>query len=157
MRAFMKRMILLLSVGGSLAFSPLAASAHGGVGFCFWPLWPLSLGVGVGLGCAASTYHSCSSAYSYGPAAYAYTTPPVYAAPPIPAAPVVVETPAPANPAWVPSTPGAGHWVPDPAPYSYSENAAPKPRAAAALSPQSVTVTTSPGNVKVYVVSYPTR
>jgi len=155
----MKRMMLMMSVAASLAAAPLTASAHGGFGFCLWPLWPLSVGLGFSLGCA-STYHaSCPDyGYCYRSSVYAYTPPTVYTTPAIPVASAPVEAPAPVTPVWVPSTPGAGHWVPDPTPYSYSENAAPKPRVATTPStPPSVTVTHSPGNVKVYVVTYPNR
>ena len=114
-----------------------------------------AIGFGIGASCAGPAY-GCAYGYpgcAYPQPAYASDPPANYAlaatASPAPAAPPVAETPA-----WVPSTPGAGHWVPDPEPYSYTPGPTVKRTSAvSAGTPQTVTVSRSAGGVPVYSVN----
>ena len=150
----MKRIGLVLSIGLSLCAGSLNVQAHG----CgFWPFWGFGLGLGVGAALSWPAY-SCAyayPAYTYGYPPYAYA-PPAYAYdPPVAQAPVRTPPPPapqpPPPPVWNPSTPGAGHWVPDPTPYRYVPSSA--AGAAATSPPETVTVTRSVGGVPVYTVS----
>jgi hypothetical protein len=159
-----------------------------GYGYGCFPWWPLAtFGLGFGLG-ALTQSHAPEYVYAYPAytayPAYSYTTyapaqpvyaqahapaQPVYAksAPPrpaktVPAASTTANVAAVANPrpaaSWVPSTPGAGHWVPDPKPYSYTEVATPKKTAIADNRAvpgvvETVTIKNSPGAVRVVVVN----
>jgi hypothetical protein len=133
---------------------------------CCWGFWPsFSIGFGLGglFGCSVGLGPGCycgwgcgHPAYSYaypGPAyPYAYAPPATYLDPPAAAlGPVKAPEPTP----WVPSTPGAGRWVPDPAPYSYTPApSAPKPAEAKAPLRQVVTSTCSPEGIPVYTITY---
>jgi hypothetical protein len=161
-----------------LCTSGAGFEAHAcGVGFSFCVPF-LSFGIGLGLGapCAGPAY-GCAygyPAYTYAQPAYACAPPASYI-PPVaaaPAAPAVAETPV-----WMPSTPGPGHWVPNPEPYNYVPGqTAGRPNAAGTersqttvvapnsqtpdsklqtrtASRQTVSISTSPGGVPVYFVS----
>jgi len=146
---------LTLSAGG------MNARAHGGgcYGGCFWPFIPLAFGIGAAVAAAASSHSQ--PVYVYAPPSYPYYSPPVSSAPASaaaayePAANHLVAASQP-PPVWFPSSPGAGHWVPDPMPYSYAtralvNNGVKRPTAREG---QTVTVTHSPGTVPVYVISH---
>jgi hypothetical protein len=116
------------------------------------PCISLGVGLGLGLGCSYPVYECgygwpaytyAQPTYTYGPAAD-YPSPAATA----PAAPVVSQPSA-----WAPTTPGVGHWVPDPAPYRYTPApAARRTSAAAPPAAETVTVTSSLGGVPVYRV-----
>ncbi len=178
----MKKLAIALIAVLTLSSSAVAG-LHGGVGFRFggghyrhwqgggrfWAPFGLGLGLGALLSwplyygpdyyCAPGYdfwYASPYPAYSYVPAppASLYRPPAVHysATVPIPDPP----KPAPqasATTAWVPADRGAGKWVPDPAPYSYTPGAA-KPSAQAPFSetPCVVTITHSAGGVPIYIV-----
>jgi hypothetical protein len=148
MKKFALAVSLLLVLGGK-------AMAYGCC--CFWPGFGIgvglggfcgfSLGLGLGgLGCGCYCgpgypAYGCAysqPAYGYGYGAPAYGYPANYIAPPAPAP----------SYDWVPSTPGAGHWVPEPAPYRYT------PACALPRLRQAVTVTRSPDGIPVYSISY---
>jgi hypothetical protein len=157
----MKKFALVLSMACLTAGSALA---HGCWGFCGGPF--LSIGIGPCLGfsvgcgpayawgCPASSYVCRQPYYPYYPAAVYDPVPVRVVAPasmPVyPLAPQVASTPT-----WVPSTPGAGRWVPDPAPYSYVP---PTPRPAAARAATAghpiVSILRSPEGIPVYFVSH---
>ncbi len=158
----MKRMVLILSLAislsGTLVYAqPPPGPWHGGPGPCGPGPWGfvgplLGLGVGFGLGAAWSCNHPREYYYSY--PAYPYS-PPVYYSQPQAGAPATPAAPVPRQPTvWVPSSPGAGEWVPDPTPYTYAAtpitNSTP---AKVQTTPQTVTVTRSAGDVPVYVVN----
>lgn len=158
----MKRIALALGAALTLLANPITVNAHGGC-FGFWPFWPLAFGTGIALGTAA--YHdSCYyPRYVYAGPPYAYY--PYRAAPttyvttvPGAPAPIVNDMPAPPTSApaadWVPSSPGPGHWVPDPHPYAYAPGK-PEQRLPVAAMPaaQTVTVTSSPGKVPIYTIT----
>jgi hypothetical protein len=142
-----KRLFLGATIVLGLGMGSMSARAHGG--YCygpgFWPLIPLAFGIGAALSCAAN-----SQSYTY--PTYGYNLP-VVSNPP---AETSYAAPAPQNPLWIPSTPGAGHWVPEPTPYRYipaeRTNMVSKARAIGATT-QTITITHSAGNVPVYVVS----
>jgi len=136
---------LVLALGGN-------AMAHG----CWhcWGFWPsFSVGIGLGgvFGCSLGVRPGCSCycgcgypAYScdYSQPAYAYAPPANYVDPPQPSA-------------WVPSTPGAGRWVPDPTPYSYTPAVtAPRPAEPKTALRQVVAITRSGDGIPVYSISY---
>jgi len=154
----MKRIVLGLAVAATLCTSSINVRAYGCYygGPCFWPFWPLALGAGIALGSSIAYSHSYSSpTYVYAPPPYAYS----YSQPAntyssstsVQPASVQHDSSAPApvyaevSP-WIPSTPGAGHWVPDPSPYTYGAARAP-------VVVETVTVTNSIGGVPVYTVS----
>ena len=151
----MKRTALILGIVLTLSGSTTNLRAHGGC-YGFWPFWPLALfGAGLAVASVASansspTYVYAPPAYPYG-YAYSYAQPQhSYAAPPAqaPAAPAHYEVAS-----WVPSTPGAGHWVPDPTPYSYNPAVETKVVVSAPEPATLVTVNRSAGNVPVYTVA----
>lgn len=134
----MKRLSLILAVALTLGTGSMNVRAHGcggwggwhggcGWGGCGW--WPLAtFGIGLGVGTAvgyasaprypAYSYSYVYPAYAYAPPSSAYVVPVgSYARQPV-NTPVVA--PAPQVAVWVPSTPGAGKWVPDRNPYSYT-------------------------------------
>jgi hypothetical protein len=155
----MKRTALILGIVLTLSGSTSNLRAHGGGGcYGFWPFWPLAL-FGAGLAVASVASAHSSPTYVYVPPAYpyGYAQPQhSYVAPP---AQAPAATSAPAAPthyeiaSWVPSTPGAGHWVPDPTPYSYNPGIQTKIIVSAAEPATLVTVNRSPGNVPVYTVT----
>lgn len=152
----MKTKRFVLGVAVALFTSTAAFQAQAcGVSFGFsLPFLSFGIGLGIGAPCAWPAYR-CGypyPAYAYAHPAYAYNQPindipPVAAASP---APAVAETPP-----WVPSTPGAGHWVPDPEPYAYAPVAVAKktPASTAVLTQNKVTVTKSPEGVPVYILT----
>ena len=146
----MKSFRLLLGVALTLVMGTISSQAHG-CGYCFpWPL--LTFGLGVGLGAAVSSPHYVYPTSTYVPAAY--VPPPVSYAPPATASPApVAQTAPPPAPLWVPSTPGAGHWVQDPAPYRYEPAVTARTVTPPPPRPHQVTVTDGPGSVRVYVVN----
>ncbi len=155
----MKTIRLILGTALILCTSTVRAPAHGcGFGFYVGIPFLVGIGFGIGAGCAYPAY-GCAyhyPAYPYYPhPAYAYNPPANYAPPlaatpePSPAAPVVTQ-----SPVWVPSTPGAGHWVPDPQPYQYAPPVAAKPPPSATSDPaQTVTVTKSPEGIPLYIIT----
>jgi hypothetical protein len=146
----MKRISLILSLALALWTGGMNARAQGCCGF--WPFIPLVMGLGFGLAAAASSQSHAYPAYVYAGPTYSYYYPPA-AANPTPAAPYVnTEV---RSDVWIPSTSGAGHWVPDPTPYQYSEaQTAPSFKVPVRdNSGYTVTVARSPGKVPVYVVS----
>ena len=154
----MKRMALILGTVLALSGSAGNARAHGCYGF--WPFWPLALGATIAIASAASAHSSPT--YVYAPPAYPYGYPYSYPQPhnssgPQSAQPSSLDS-APAFSTfeqashWTPSSPGTGHWVPDPTPYNYAAGVQPKAVASLEASSQVVTVTRSNGNVPIYVV-----
>ncbi len=146
----MKTKSLVLGVAvalfsGTVAFQAQACGVHFGFSLPF-----ISFGIGLGLGapCAWPAY-----GYGYPHPAYACNEPANY----IP--PMADTAPAPAvaqTPAWVPATPGVGHWVPDAEPYAYEPvaTAANKaPASAPVVTENTVSTTKSPGGVPVYIVT----
>jgi len=153
----MKKTGLTLSLAFALCTNALA---HGHLHV--WGCWPpFSIGIGLGTicgwslhSCPAYCYHYSYPAYScaYSPPSYASAPPANYVAP---AATVPSPRTAPAPSDWVPSTPGAGEWVPDPTPYRYTPPvAAKKPVRPKAAPAQMVTVTRSPEGIPVYIISH---
>jgi len=128
------------------------ARAHGCYGPCFWPVFPFALGLGLGVAAAAASQSHSYPAYVYTAPSYSYN-------------PTAVSDPAPSSGAgnalvnpevWVPSTSGPGHWVPDPAPYAYSQlpRANSNPQTTVnATGPRTVSLIHTAGSVPVYVVS----
>jgi len=137
------------------------AMAHGH--WCGWGFWP-RLSIGFGLGAVFGISLRCGPDYwsdsrcpvytcPYSQPACDYATPVYDPPPPAPAAFTPDKAPSPAD--WVPSTPGAGHWVPDPAPYRYTPPAAVRRTAGARPVPrQTVTVTRSREGIPIYSISY---
>jgi hypothetical protein len=150
--------------------------------FPFWPL--LSFGLGFGLGAATAHSQPAQYTYVYPSyAAYpssGYTSyapaQPVYAQTYRPAQPTYAQNSQPrtvrtvaavsqrptvtamarpqSSPAWAPSTQGAGHWVQDPEPYSYSPLAATRKTEPASMpATETVSISQAPGSVRLVVVS----
>jgi len=157
----MKRVALIVGIALTLSGGTGNLRAHGGC-YGFWPFWPLAVGAGIAIASIASAHSQASPVYVYEPPGYPYAN--GYA----PAHPAPGSTPAPqssvsGNPpaessaadltAWVPSSPGPGHWVPDPQPYSYDpahgRNSTVAPVVPAS---QTNTVARSVGGVPVYTV-----
>lgn len=160
-----KRLALLFGLVFSLAGPTAGYGYHGyayygGHGCGGWSFVPgLALGLGFGTlwsSYACRDYPSYSYSYYYPSPSYVYsqpsTTPPSTTAPGS-SAQVEASQPAqsPEPQPWVPSTPGAGSWVPDPQPYSYSptQNTPPKP-ANSRVPSQATAITTSAGGVPVF-------
>lgn len=135
--------------------TPRAYAGHwhsfGGRGCDLWPLFPLGIGLGIGL-----SYLDYRASWGY-PSYYVYSSPqPVYVsappAVPAPAAPAPAPVPPVVErPAWVPSSPGPGVWVPDTAPDRYVGG--PSTPVKETLPPPTLTVgsaTKSAGGVPVY-------
>ena len=156
----MKKIGLTLSLVLALCGS---AMAHGCWHVCgFWPSFSIGVGLGGAFGCSvACPCCCCTCGYPY--PAYSY----VYAQPSYPYAyapaanyfdpPAAVPSPAraPELTGWVPSTRGAGGWVPDPTPYSYRPPvSATGPAQAKPALRQVVTSTCSPEGIPVYTISY---
>jgi hypothetical protein len=145
------RFVLCVALVLSAATSSFQARACGFGFHVGLPCVSLGVGLGLGLGCSYPVYEC-----GYGWPAYAYAQP-TYAYPAAdypspaaiaPAAPVVSQ-PA----AWVPGTPGVGHWVPDPTPYRYTPALGAKQTSAASAPPaETVAVTSSLGGMPVYRV-----
>jgi hypothetical protein len=133
---------LVLALGGN-------AVAHGCCGF--WPSFSIGIGIGAVFGCSLGVgpgcYCYCGCGYpayscAYPQPAYAYAPPANYFDPPQPSA-------------WVPSTPGAGRWVPEPTPYSYTPAVtATRPAEPKTALRQVVTMTRSGDGIPVYSISY---
>ena len=127
----------------------------------FWPSFSRGIGLGGVFGCSLSLSPACGCYFgcanpvyscAYPQPAYAYVPGSSYAAPPL-----VIPSPAqpPEPPAWVPSTPGAGRWVPDPTPYCCTPCAtASRPAEVKTAPPHVVTVTRSPEGIPVYSIGY---
>ncbi len=156
MKKFALTLSLVLALGAN-------AMAHGHWHVCgFWPSFSVGIGLGGVFGCSLGTWPGCcycgsgypAYGYAYSQPSYAYAYPPPanYVDSPA-AAPSPARAPEPSY--WVPSTPGAGRWVPDPTPYSYTPAvSATRPAQATAALRQVVTVTTSPDGIPVYNISY---
>jgi len=154
----MKRTALILGIALTLSSSTGNLRAHGGC-YGFWPFWPLALGAGIAIASAASA-HSTPT-YVYVPPAYPYgygypqphySSPQPTQPPPAAAAPAIESIELASR--WVPSSPGVGHWVPDPEPYNYAAGVQTKVIASRAqpLKPL-VIVNRTRGDVPVYVVT----
>ena len=130
---------------------------------CFWPSFSIGIGLGGIFGCSLGVGPGCycycgcgcpaySCAYSRPAYAYSYAPAANYIAPPA-AVPGPARAPEPSP--WVPSTPGAGRWVPDPTPYSFTPaaTATTLPEAKPALR-KVVTMTRSRDGIPVYTISY---
>jgi hypothetical protein len=154
----MKRISLILGIALTLSSSTANLRAGGCGGCCaFWP-FALALGAGVAIASAASAHSSPT--YVYVPPPYPYGYPQSHAPasqqpaqnPPVSSAPAMSYVELGAH--WVPSSPGAGHWVPDPTPYVYEPVAQSKLVATSARpTTQLVTVNQLPGQVRVYTVT----
>jgi len=155
----MKRTALLLGI--ALTLSGSTANVRAG-GCCFWPFWPVAFGT-IAIASIAAAHSSPSPTYVYVPPAYPYG----YAYPQLqhPANPPLPQTP-PASSApamstfeqashWVPTSPGTGHWVPDPAPYNYDPGVQTRVIASSTqpAARQLVTMIRSAGHVPVYTVT----
>jgi hypothetical protein len=146
---------LVLALGGN-------AMAHG-CWHCwgFWPSFSIGIGLGGAFGCSLGLCPGCycycgcgypAYSYAYSQPAYAYAPPANYVDPPA-AVPSPAKGPEPSP--WVPSTPGAGRWVPDPTPYSYTPAVtATRPAQAQTTLRQVVTMTRSGDGIPVYSISY---
>jgi hypothetical protein len=98
---------------------------------------------GFGLGVPTAYAYPCAQPACY----YSYGAPVAYDPPP--QMPPDVQPAFEAPPAvWTPSTPGPGHWVPDPQPYRYIPVVTVRPKLAA----QTVTLTKTLGDVPLYIV-----
>ncbi len=162
----MKRTALVLGIAATLTGGSMNASAHGGC-FGFWPIWPFAFGAGIALGTAACYDSYCYPRYVYAPPAYPYAYTYSYPQPVYGYNPTAIQAPAavaarpPMDPAAsqvasaMPALAGAGHWVPDPQPYSYNPGAG-HPIVSATSVPATTTpavmVTRSVGNVPVYTI-----
>ena len=174
----MKKMAIALAATLALSSSAFAGF-HGGGGFRFggghyggWhgggPFWG-SLALGFGLGALLSYPYYYGPAYYYGPGYSVYYAPtyPAYTYAPVPPAYVYDPPAASSRPAAsiapppkpevaaiqtpAPVMKGAGQWVPDPEPYSYTPEAS--ARQAAPAIARTVTITHSAGGVPLYVVT----
>ena len=159
----MKRIVLLAGTGLALCAGTMTAGANG---CCFWPFWAFGLGIGLGAAVtsAASTPRYVYPVYSYPYAPPAYYYPPhvayTHPAPATPSQAPVAQTAAAPAPAldhqaqsWVPSSPGAGRWVPDPQPYRYVQSIESQPvKALNQVYPMTVSIVSSPGGVPVHVI-----
>lgn len=157
MKKFALSLSLVLALGGN-------AMAGWHCGWGFWPSFSVGVGLGgvigcslgAGLGCCCycgSGYPAYGYAYSRPSYAYAYAPAASYVDPP----PAAIASPAwaPEPSYWVPSTPGAGRWVPDPAPYSYTPGVSvARPAETKTALRQVVSVGTSPEGIPVYSISY---
>jgi hypothetical protein len=150
----MKRICMIFGVALTLGSGALSAGAHGG--YCYgpglWPIIPLAFGLGAALSCAAGGESYSYPVYASAPEAYAYE--PASTSGQMPQTAQVAL--APQNAVWVPKTAGAGHWVPDLTPYSFSPLVS-NNKSSGASNVTNLTVTTithSPGNVPVYIVSH---
>ena len=151
----MKRTALILGIALTLSGSTANVRAHGGC-YGFWPFWPLVVGTGIAIASIASAQHS-SPTYVYVPPAYPYGY--AYPAHSSNLQPSQTRPAAVANATstfeqasrWVPNSPGAGHWVPDPTPYNYGPGT---PALATGVQPtgQLVTINRSAGDVPVYTL-----
>lgn len=172
----MKILGLILSIAFTLGTGTINARAYGGWrggyggwhggywhgggwyggGCSFWPSFTFGLGLGALAAYPWYRYRTCNYVY-YSPASsYVYRQPAYTCSPPAnpaPPAAVLRQAPkAPENPVWIPSSQGAGQWVPESNPYRYSP--APKPSGASpvpAAPPEAVTIAKSPGGVPVYI------
>ena len=154
----MKRIVLVATTGLALCAGTMTAGANG---CCFWPFWAFGLGIGLGAAVtAASTpkYVYPVYSYPYAPPAYSYYYPPhpVYTHPAsIAPAATAPELDYQAH-SWVPSTPGAGRWVPDPQPYRYVQSNESQPvKPLSQVYPMTVSTfstVSSPGGVPVHVI-----
>ena len=159
----MKRIILTAGLIASFSGSAFGGGYYGYHG-CgpYWgcgPWWPgLAIGFGLGAITTAAAASHPTYVYSYGAPVVSYASAPVaYAARTVPTQPVAA--PAPAiqeslvTKVWVPASRGAGRWVPDPNPYSYTASAesAVAKVAAPANAPPLVAANKSPGGVRVFV------
>jgi len=141
----------------------------GANGCCFFPFWAFGLGIGLGAAVTAAAsgpkyvYPVYSYPYASPPYGYYYAPRPAYShpAPAAPAQPAPGQTdPAQTAPepdlqahAWVPSSPGAGRWVPDPHPYRYVQSNEGLPiKLVGQVYPMTVSTISSPGGVTVHVI-----
>ena len=159
----MKRTALTFGIALTLISSTGNVRAHGGC-YGFWPFWPLVLGAGIAIASVASAQSHASPEYVYVPPAYPYAYSYSHAQPQHASTPAADQTPAASTTlsppeqnqlsGWVPNSPGPGHWVPDPTPYSYHPGVANKfaPSVVAATT-NIVTVTRLPGTVPVYIIA----
>jgi hypothetical protein len=136
MRAIRRVFVLSIIIGAATLGRQAQAC---GLGFqLYLPFFSFGFGLGVPAYTCAYTQPVC--AYSYG-APEAYDPPqsmapamqPAFEAPPV---------------VWTPSTPGVGHWVPDPQPYRYVPAMSAKPRRQAPIVMETKTL----GDVPVYVI-----
>ena len=146
----MKTIRLLVVTALALCAGTISSQAHGcGFGFRFgFSCLPLGIGFGLGTGWSCQSY----GCYAYPSYSYAYAPAANYVSPLAEAPAVAVAPIDPPAPAWVPSTAGAGHWVPEAQPYCYTP-VAPAKKADAVLAGQTVTTVQSPGGVRVYIVN----
>ena len=157
----MKRTAVILGIALTLCGSTANLRAHGGC-YGFWPFWPLALGAGIAIASVASAHSSPT--YVYMPPAYPYGSAYSYPQPHYSSTPQPAQVPSGASPPavssfeqasrWIPNSPGAGHWVRDPAPYNYDPGTQIKVMVTSVPSvTQLVTVNRSAGEVPVYTVT----
>jgi len=154
----MKRTALILGIALTLSGSTANVRAGGCCGF--WPFWPVAFGTiaiaSIAAAHSSPTYVYVPQAYPYG---YAYPQPQHPASPPSSQTPPASSAPAMSTfeqaSSWVPNSPGAGHWVPDPTPYSYNPGAQTKVIAGTTqpAAAQLVTPNRSAGDIPVYTVT----
>ena len=158
----MKRISLILGIALTLSSSTANLRAGGCGGCCgFWPFLPLAFGAGIAIASAASAHSSPTYVYVPPPYYYPYSYPQSQAPSSQQPVPNPSGSTAPAMSSleqasrWVPSSPGAGHWVPDPTPYVYKPVAQSKLVATNARpATQLLTVNRLPGQVPVYQVTH---
>ncbi len=169
----MKTLVATLAVTGLLIANAAAGPYYYGGGYCgpyggyggcyygggcnnFWPGLAIGLGVGaLTTALVSSSQHSDTVYYAVPTPVYTYnpTAVSTTAAAPPPPQPVVAK-----SVVWVPSTPGAGQWVPDPEPYAYFAAApSPKPKTvviSTTVVAATVSRTSSAGGVPVYALAH---
>lgn len=155
----MTRKALVFGIALTLISSTGNVRAHGGC-YGFWPFWPLVLGVGIAIASVASAQSHASTEYVYVPPEYPYAYRSSHAQPQAastPAADLNLPASTTSSPPeqnslsdWVPSSPGPGHWVPDPTPYCYHPEAGNKIAPSVLAATNIVTITRSAGNVPIY-------
>ena len=146
-KRLMTSLALVLTMGTAVSASACGIGFHLDLGF-------LSFGLGFGFG-RPYPYPAYACHYGYGYPACGYAHPPyAYDAGANYSQPAAVTATAPSvpeTPMWVPSTPGVGHWVPDPTPYQYAAKPAAE-NGTATLAP-TVAVNRLPGKPVVFTLT----
>jgi hypothetical protein len=156
-----KAIRLLLGIVVTLCAGTINSQAHGcgfGISFGFSCLG-IGIGFGTGWHCPSYGCYYEYPGYSYPSCAYDYAPPAYGCASSANCASQVAAQPAapvasidPPTPAWVPSSAGAGHWVPEPQPYCYTP-AAPASKADTVIASRTVATIQSAGGVRVYIAN----
>jgi hypothetical protein len=157
----MKTIRFVLGIAAGLVFNTIAVQAQPcGIHFGFnLPFISFGIGLGLGVPGAPCSWRDCGgygypySAYAYAPPVYPWNQPTAYI-PPVAAdaspAPTVAQTST-----WVPASPGVGHWLRDPEPYSYQPTVIAKdaPVSPPVVTEKKIVATKSPEGVPLYIVT----